>query len=63
MDERVLANFLAPDESLRTIPAKRAKLLTRFHPDCAALRRYLVVDEFLTREHCFYWRNGGTVDV
>lgn len=88
MDQRVLANFLAPDGSLRTIPTKRAKLLvvldhlaqsfelgriyperevnevlTRFHPDCAALRRYLVVDEFLTREDGFYWRSGGTVDV
>lgn len=84
----MLANFLAPDGSLRTIPTKRAKLLvvldhlaqsfelgrvypetevnevlTRFHPDCAALRRYLVVDEFLAREDSFYWRTVGTVDV
>lgn len=88
MDERVLANFLAADGSLRTIPTKRAKLLVvldhlaqsfelgrvypeqevnavlkRFHPDCAALRRYLVEDGFLTREDGFYWRSGGSVDV
>lgn len=88
MDERVLANFLAADGSLRTIPSKRAKLLVvldhlaqsfdlgrtypeqevnevlkRFHPDCAALRRYLVEDGFLTREDGSYWRSGGSVDA
>ena len=87
-DRRVLANFLAPDGSLRTIPTKRAKLLVvldhlsqsfdpgqhypekevneilaRFHPDYAALRRYLVEDQFLTREDAVYWRSGGTFDV
>ena len=86
VDERVLANFLAPDGSLRTIPSKQAKLrvvldhlaqsfepgrtypeaevnevLTRFHPDYAALRRYLVEGQFLAREHNVYWRTGGTV--
>ncbi|WP_309647879.1 DUF2087 domain-containing protein [Nocardioides sp.] len=88
VDERVLANFLAADGSLRTIPSKRAKLLVvldhlaqsfdlgrtypeqevnevlkRFHPDCAALRRYLVEDGFLTREDGSYWRSGGSVDA
>lgn len=38
-------------------------VLTRFHPDHAALRRYLVDDLFLTREDGHYWRSGGTVDV
>ena len=38
-------------------------ILERFHPDYAALRRYLVDDEFLTREEGVYWRSGGTVDV
>lgn len=37
--------------------------LRRFHPDHAALRRYLVDDLFLTREDGRYWRSGGTVDV
>ncbi|GAB3083391.1 hypothetical protein GCM10027215_27940 [Nocardioides zeae] len=36
-------------------------VLRRFHPDVAALRRYLVDDGFLTREANQYWRSGGTV--
>ena len=88
MDERVLANFLGPDGSLRTIPTKLSKLevvldhlaqefepgqtypetkvneiLQRFHPDYAALRRYLVENGFMTREDSVYWRSGGTFDV
>lgn len=39
------------------------EVLQRFHPDYAALRRYLVDDLFLTREDGHYWRSGGTVDV
>jgi hypothetical protein len=35
----------------------------RFHPDHAALRRYLVDDGFLSRERGVYWRTGGRVDV
>lgn len=37
--------------------------LRRFHPDVAALRRYLVDEAFLTREDNVYWRSGGTIDV
>jgi hypothetical protein len=37
--------------------------LRAFHPDTAALRRYLVDEGFLTRDHNVYWRSGGTVDV
>ena len=37
--------------------------LSRFHPDVAALRRYLVDDQFLTRREGRYWRSGGTVDL
>ncbi len=39
------------------------EVLRRFHPDHAALRRYLVEDQFLSREDGRYWRTGGTVDV
>jgi len=39
------------------------EMLHRFHPDHAALRRYLVDNLFLTREDGHYWRSGGTVDV
>ena len=36
-------------------------ILRRFHPDVASLRRYLVDEEFLSREAGVYWRSGGTV--
>lgn len=35
--------------------------LRLWHPDTAALRRYLVDEEFLDRDHGEYWRIGGTV--
>jgi hypothetical protein len=35
--------------------------LRAFHPDVAALRRYLVEEGFLDRESGVYWRTGGTV--
>jgi hypothetical protein len=38
-------------------------LLKAFHPDYAALRRYLVDEQFLAREGGAYWRVGGPVDV
>jgi hypothetical protein len=39
------------------------EVLQRFHPDYAALRRYLVENGFMTREDSVYWRSGGTFDV
>ena len=36
-------------------------MLRAFHPDHAALRRYLVDEGFLTRDHNVYWRSGGSV--
>jgi hypothetical protein len=38
-------------------------LLRAWHPDVAALRRYLVDDGLLTREAGVYWRSGGRVEV
>lgn len=38
-------------------------LLAVWHPDTAALRRYLVDEGLLTREAGIYWRSGGYVDV
>lgn len=38
-------------------------LLRAFHPDHAALRRYLVDEGFLARDAGIYWRTGGTVRV
>jgi hypothetical protein len=45
----------------RRYPESRVNLiLQQVHPDPAALRRYLVDDEFLSRENGEYWRSGGT---
>jgi hypothetical protein len=38
-------------------------LLAVWHPDVAALRRYLVDEGLLTRDSGVYWRSGGWVDV
>jgi hypothetical protein len=38
-------------------------LLRAWHPDVAALRRYLVDEGLLTREAGVYWRSGGSVEV
>lgn len=38
-------------------------VLRAFHPDYAALRRYLVDEGFMAREAGVYWRTGGTVEV
>lgn len=43
--------------------AEVTALLQRFHPDHAALRRYLVENEFLERRDGLYWRAGGTVNL
>jgi len=37
--------------------------LAALHPDFAALRRYMVEDDFLHRRDGFYWRAGGTFEV
>jgi hypothetical protein len=38
-------------------------LLATWHPDVAALRRYLVDEGLLTRDSGIYWRSGGYVEV
>jgi hypothetical protein len=38
-------------------------ILGQWHPDTAALRRYLVDEELMGRDHGQYWRTGGPVDV
>ncbi len=37
------------------------RVLLSLHDDYAALRRYLVDEGFLSRDHGEYWRSGGTV--
>jgi hypothetical protein len=38
-------------------------VLSQYHPDFCALRRYLVDEEFLGRSEGMYWRVGGTFEV
>jgi hypothetical protein len=45
-----------------TYPERRVSLfLAAVHDDYAALRRYLVDEDFLSRAGGQYWRTGGTV--
>jgi hypothetical protein len=37
-------------------------MLAAVHPDTAALRRHLVDEGIMAREHGEYWRTGGTFD-
>jgi hypothetical protein len=39
------------------------RMLLTLHDDYAALRRYLVDEGFLSRDHGEYWRSGGTVEL
>jgi hypothetical protein len=56
-----LAQAFEPGRTYRE--AEVNDVLQRFHPDYAALRRYLVENGFLTREDNVYWRSGGTFEV
>jgi hypothetical protein len=38
-----------------------SRFLGAIHADYAALRRYLIDEEFLSRSDGLYWRSGGTV--
>jgi hypothetical protein len=38
-------------------------VLRRYHPDWAALRRYLVDEGFMDRRDGRYWRTGGTFEI
>jgi hypothetical protein len=60
----VLDHIAQSFEPGQTYPEQEVNaIIERFHPDFAALRRYLVEDQFLTREDNVYWRSGGTFDV
>jgi hypothetical protein len=39
------------------------RILTRRHPDFAALRRYLVDEELMQRRRSVYWRTGSVPNV
>lgn len=60
----VLDHVAQAFEPGKTYPeAEVNEVLAGFHPDFAALRRYLVDEEFLTRDGGVYWRSGGTFAV
>lgn len=60
----VLDHVAQSFEPGKTYPeAEVNEVLASFHPDFAALRRYLVDEEFLTRDGGVYWRSGGTFAV
>jgi len=60
----VLDHIAQQFELGRTYPEKDVdEILSRFHDDYAALRRYLVDEAFLTRQDNVYWRTGGSVLV
>jgi hypothetical protein len=60
----VLDRLAQEFEPGRTYPeAEVNEVLGRFHPDVAALRRYLVDNGFMTREDSVYWRSGGTFEI
>lgn len=62
---RVVLDWLALRfEPGKTYPERDVNLLLGMaHDDVAALRRYLVDEEFLERRDGFYWRAGGTFEV
>jgi DNA-binding transcriptional ArsR family regulator len=52
------------DDTARVYPERDVNAILRaWFPDYASLRRYLVDEELLAREHALYWRTGGPVDV
>ena len=62
---RVILDYLAGVfEPGKAYPeAEVNQRLAAFHPDVAALRRYLVDEEFMRRRDGFYWRSGGSFEV
>ena len=60
----VLDWLAARFEPGKTYPERDVNLLLGMaHADVAALRRYLVDEEFLERRDGFYWRAGGTFEI
>ena len=57
----LLAQEFHPGETYDEAEVNRR--LRHFHDDVASLRRHLVDEGFLTREHGWYWRSGGRFEV
>jgi biotin operon repressor len=60
----VLERFAVEFEPGRHYDEKEVNaVIGRLHDDHASIRRYLVDEGFLDRDHGVYWRSGGRVDV
>lgn len=60
----VLEHLVAVFEPGLRYPEREVNaLLAVWHPDTAALRRYLVDEGLLSRDAGVYWRSGGPVEV
>jgi len=62
---RLLLDYIAQsfESGRRYTEAEVNAVLRGLHDDHAALRRYLVDGDFLSREDGYYWRSGGTVEI
>jgi len=58
--ERLAYEF---EVGLRYTEREVNSILQTFHPDYAALRRYMVDEGFLSRADGSYWRSGGRVEI
>ena len=54
--ERLAQDF---DPGIRYDEAEVSRRLQHYHPDYAALRRYMVEESLMTRAEGIYWRTGG----
>lgn len=61
----VLLNHVAQmfEVGVRYSESEVNRILRNLNEDYAALRRYLVDEEFMGRERGVYWRTGGSVDL
>lgn len=61
----VVLDYLAQsfEPGMRYPEAEVNEILSKFHDDYAALRRYLVDADFLGRSENYYWRTGGSVGL
>ena len=62
---RIVLEYLAAafEPGVRYPERQVNALLRAWHPDHAALRRYLVEEGLMSRDAGEYWRSGGWVDV
>jgi hypothetical protein len=61
----VVLDYLAQsfEPGVRYPESEVNEILSKFHDDYAALRRYLVDADFLGRSENFYWRTGGSIGL